>query len=389
VTRRVALAPTLAALAGGAPKRRPSVRALADFSGHADCNLASLMFAAGVDPDRLLARTDYAAPFGQSPFAFSRGLAFERSLAEGGYGPILELLRERMGFGIRDARVANLRDGYPPTAPGMALRANDTRGRFAEMLRGRPEAPNLIDGAVFAAMVGGVRAHFEADAVAARARGPIHVGEIKSFPLVDERADPEKLGAALDQAAMYILLSKQLVADLGGDPDLVSTDAMLITPRNVGLRATLSVKNVERRVARAERLLARVPTIADMAALAPAGASLAAIADRTTEEARRLDALDGLADRVGTTYVPGCLSTCGLARFCRKRAFAAGLPQLAGGQAARLLPGVRSLDRAVELAEGAPPGPTEVPVAAQLARAARLYDRQVARAHRPAAGSGA
>jgi hypothetical protein len=70
------------------------------------------MFAAGVDPDHLLVGTADAAPFGQSPFAFSRGLAFERSLAERGYGAILEILRDRMGFGIGDARIANLRDGF-------------------------------------------------------------------------------------------------------------------------------------------------------------------------------------------------------------------------------------------------------------------------------------
>lgn len=387
MTRRAALAPILTGLARGAPVRRPTVRALADFSGHADCNLASLMFAARVDPDRLLVGTADAVPFGQSPFAFGRGLGFERSLAERGYGAILDILRARMGFGIGDARIANLRDGYPTTVSGMAVRAHDTRARFAEMLRGRTEAPNLIDGAVFATIVGGVRAYFEADAVAARAHGPIHVGEIKSFPVVDERADPEKLGAALDQAAIYILLARQLVTDLGGDPDLVSTDAMLITPRNVGLRPTLSVKNVEQRVARAERLLACVPTIADVAASVPAGASFGAIAETTSEEGDRLHALHALADSVGTTYVPGCLSTCGLSRFCRMRAFAAGSPHLAGGQTVRLLPGVRSLARAAELAAGAPPGPGEGPVAGQLARAARLYDRHAGPAlHRVTGG---
>lgn len=388
MTTRPAPASTLAALAAGAPVRRPTVRTLADYSGHADCNLASLMFATGVDSDRLLVGTAHQAPFGQSPFAFGRGLAFERSLAEGGYGPILALLRDRMGFAVGDARVANLRDGYPPSRRGMALRAHDTRARFAEMLRDDPAAPNLIDGAVFAAAVGGVRAHFEADAVAARARGPIHVGEVKSFPVVDGRADPEKLAAALDQAAIYVLLARQLVDDLGGPPALVSSEAMLITPNNVGLRPTLSTKAVDQRVARAERLLARVPTAADVADLVPAGASFGTIADQSADPERRVEQLHAMADAVGTTYVPECLSTCGLARFCRVRAFAAGSPQLSGPQAVRLLPGVRSLERAAELADGAPARPAEAPVAAQLARAARLYARHTRPARARVAGGG-
>src|SRR5947209_8385037 len=90
----------LEALRGDAPLRPPTVRVLAAYSGHADCNLASLGFAAGVDYDKLLTGTHYAAPFGQSPFAFSRGLAFERLIAANGYGATLELLRTGMGFPV-------------------------------------------------------------------------------------------------------------------------------------------------------------------------------------------------------------------------------------------------------------------------------------------------
>jgi hypothetical protein len=254
------------------------------------------------------------------------------------------------------------------------------------MLRDDPGAPNLIDGAVFETSLGGVRAYFEADAVAARSRGPIRVGEVKSFPVVDDRADPEKLGAALDQASHYIVLARQVAADLGHDPAAILAEAMLITPRNVGLQPTLSIKDVAGRVRRVERLLARVPSLAGLAGLVPPGITFGAVADRRPEGLRRadlpdpdadrrLDALHALADRVGTTYAPSCVTTCGLGRFCRSRQFAAGSPHLAGSKVVRLLPGVHSLDRAANLGDGAVPGPTEGPVATQLARAARLYDR--------------
>src|SRR5438874_10367946 len=103
---------------GSAPKRAPNVRVLAGFSAHADCALAALGFAAGVDFDRLLTGTPYEAPFGMSPFAFARGTAFERALSEDGYGPVLALLRERMGFDVTDAKVVNLRAAYPQNREG-------------------------------------------------------------------------------------------------------------------------------------------------------------------------------------------------------------------------------------------------------------------------------
>jgi hypothetical protein len=383
------MAHTLAPLAAGAPTRSPTIRVLAAFASNADCNLASLGFAAGVDFDRLLKGTSYEAPFGQSPFAFSRGLNFERSLREGGYGSVFALLRESMGFEIADARVVSLREGYPPNRHGMIMRSRRTRALLDGMLREEVSAPNLIDGAVLATSVGGVRAYFEADALAARGRGPIHIGEVKSFPVVDDRGDPEKVGQALDQAAMYIHLVRNVASELGHDPTLISADAMLITPHNTGMRPTLSVKNVQPRVHRARVLLASVPSVADIAAFAPHGLSFGAIADQRPAGShgkqeldpradRRIDALHGLADGVGTTYRPLCLSTCGLARFCRERAFAGGSPNIAGAQMVRMLPGIHSLGRAADLAAGAPAAPTEAPAAAQLVRAARLYDTHTA-----------
>jgi hypothetical protein len=277
----------LTALRSDAPQRQPNVRVLAAFAEHADCNLASRGFALGVDFDQLLAGTDFAVPVGQSPFAFARGTRFEQSLREGGYGPLLDLLRRQMGFAVVDARVINLREGYPPSRYGMRLRAQATRRHIDAMLRDDPRAPNLIDGAVFETSLSGVRAYFEADAVAARSRGPIRVGEVKSFPVVDDRADPEKLGTALDQASHYIVLARQVAADLGHDPAAILAEAMLITPRNVGLQPTLSIKDVAGRVRRVERLLARVPSLAGLAGLVPRGITFGSVADRRPQDLRR------------------------------------------------------------------------------------------------------
>jgi hypothetical protein len=351
------------------------VRVLAAYAQHTDCNLATVGFSAGVDFDRLLAGTRLEAPFGQSPFAFRRGLAFEKILRADNYAATAAVLREEMRLASSGIRVVNLREPYAATPASMPLRARDTCEILERIIRGDPSAPDLVDGAVLSATIGERSAFFEADAVAARAGGQIRVAEVKSFPKVDGRVDADKLGAALDQVAIYILLAREEVLRLGGDPDrLVSDRAMLITPLNVSMTPTLSVQRVTNRIARIEKLLAGVPRVKDVVTSVPAGLSFGPVADRTADEKRRLDSLYVLADRVGTAYKPACLTTCGNAMFCRERAFQQGLPCVAGSSAVRLLPGIASLDRAEELTRGATPTQGEVPVADQLSRAGRLYD---------------
>src|SRR5579884_1261827 len=302
----------LDAIRGGAPRRSPNVRVLATYARHTGCNLATLGFAAGVDFDRLLAGTRFAAPFGQSPFAIGRGLSFERLLRAGHYAATLDLLRHLLAVPPDAARVLNLRQGYPPGPDHMPLRARDTAALLGRIVRGEPSAPHLIDGAVLSAAVGGRTAYFEADALAALARGEIRVAEVKSFPKVDDRVDPDKLGAALDQVAIYILLARAEVLRQGGDPErLVSDRALLITPRNVGLTPTLSEQRVEARVRRVARLLSAIPAAEDVAVAAPPKASFGPVANTAAAEDRRLEALHDLADRVGTAYEPSCLADCG------------------------------------------------------------------------------
>jgi hypothetical protein len=364
---------------GTAPRRSPTVRALAAYAQHTACNLATLGFTAGVDFDRLLVGTPFQAPFGQSPFAIQRGLAFEKMLRANDYALTLALLRGLLALPASGARVANLRQGYPTRPDRMPSRARDTTALLRAIVQGEPDAPHLIDGAVLTTLVGGTTAYFEADALAACAAGLLRVAEVKSFPRVDDRVDPDKLGEALDQVAFYIHLVRALIAQLGGDPQrLVPDRALLITPRNTGLTPTLSEQRVEARVGRARRLLDAIPTAADVAASVPRGVSFGPVADPTAPTRQRLEVLHDLADRVGTAYEPHCLSTCGNARFCRSRAFKDGSPCLSGPAALRLLPNVATLGRADELTHGAAPALEEAPAAALLERAGRLYDAATA-----------
>jgi hypothetical protein len=365
----------LAEIRGGAPSRSPNVRVLAGYSQHITCNLATLGFAAGVNFDRLLVKTRFQMPFGQSPFAIGRGLAFEKLLRADDYAAVRELFRALPGFPATGALVVNLREGYPKDGSAMPRRVEDTMKLLGKILRGEPTAPHLIDGAVLTAAIGGRTAYFEADALAAWAGAMIHASEVKSFPKVDERVDPDKLGAALDQVAIYILLTRDAVLKLGGDPErLVSDRALLLTPKNVGMTPTLSEQRVTRRIERTRKLLESIPDPADVVTSLPRGVSFGPVADTAAEERVRLDVLHELANRVGTCYEPSCLLTCGNAKFCRERAFRSGSVTVAGTGAAHLLPEVLTLDRAEELTHGAAPSPAEAPAAALLERAGRLYD---------------
>jgi len=314
-------------------------------------------------------------PFGASPYHFSRGESFEALVKKDRYGLLLALLRDQLGFAIADAKVVDLRSSYPKNRQGLRLRAHETKRLLGEIARQDPDAVNLIDGAVLSTMIGGTVAYFEADSLSARFGGQLYVGEIKSFPVVDGRGDPEKVGSALDQAAMYAHLTCATVTAVGGDPEIVARQALLITPKNVGLTPTMSIVPIAKRMARVEKLLAAAPDIDELVARVPPGAGFAAACEESGDEASRLAAINELLDNVGNHYTPACLQSCGLARICRERAFAAGDPTVVGPKLIRTLPGVANLRRAEELSTGAPPSPPERAAAEQLARARRVYDR--------------
>lgn len=341
------------------------------------CGVAVLGFGLGVNLDRVLEGTSLAAPFGQSQFAFARGAQFETHLIRNGCAVLLRALRDDLGFSLSEANILDLRQLHAPSLAGLRDCAHKTKQIVARIVHGRPGAPNLIIGAVFEATIAGITAYLEADAVAARDVGgaTIYTGEIKSFPIVDGRVAKEKLGKAADQVAVYQLLLRSVVKEVGGDAALVSQDALIVTPVNTGFHPKISTVNVEPRVRRAEELLAATAPVDHLAGAVPKGVSFGAVANTATTEIERLRALDRLAGRVGTHFCSSCLPNCGLARYCRQRTHAADDPALAGETVVRLMPGVRTMTEARKFSTGATcPQELEV-VADSLAAARRLYER--------------
>jgi len=363
---------------GRAPTIRANVRRLAAFANVHSCPTAAVAFAARIDTNRILAGTTAEMPYGQSPFAIGRGIAFEALLRQHGHAELRRVLTEGLGVDFSIAAIENLREGYEPNRTGLTLRASVTRSRMAEIIAAPPE-PIVLDGAVLRADIGGLPAFFEADEMAIGVGGEIIVGENKSWPVVDGRpTDEEALGAALDQAATYVLLGRRTLGHAGVDPARVSDNVVLVTPRNTGLAPVLHRQAVTSRVRRVERLLGAVPSVTDIAASTPASVTFDQVADVTLPEEARLEAFGDVTERLGRVYEPAsCLTSCGFAWACRQCVFAAGDPAVAGGPVVRALPGIASLRRAAELGRGAPPSPAEAPAAAPVARAGRLYDEAI------------
>jgi hypothetical protein len=361
---------------GSAPEKRPSVRVLSAATAHNDCNFAMLGLAARVNFDKLCDGTAFQAAFGQDPQAFQRGQIFEQRVKENGYAELIRLLRDKAGFPLKDVRTEDLRSRTPPNTDGLRQRANETRRLLRKIARNANDAPNVIDGAVLSCRIAGQVAYYETDSLAAAAGGKLHVVEVKSFPITDGRCESEKLGGACDQAAWYSLLTRLALIEEGLPPDALSELGFIILPEGVGLRPTLLQQDLVARIRRAEKLLAKTPDPREILSLLPAGMRFP---DQTLDPQARVDALERMLDRVGTTYRPSCLRDCGMARLCRNRANELGLASVTGGLVVRELPGVPTLSRAAELAGSASPAIGELHVARALKTAAAVFDRATKR----------
>lgn len=365
-------------LAKGARRSSTNARALAAMADNPACHARRVLDAAGVDKTSLAKAVGKAPPAEQSPFAIVRGTRFEEDVKADGYKVIVDLLREN-SFPVGEVRYRNLREELP-IKPGMAKiardkilarRAEETRKIAVDMAREAPRALQLIDGGALQWNYGGVTARLEADGIAWRLGGRLHVIEIKSFPIVDGQADPDKVGSAARQAAVYVAALRDLLEGEGLDPGIVSTRILLVCPKNTSLFPTARVIDVERQVRALRRMLANRESIAEIIDRLEGGASLD-MAGLDVKSARAR--LDGVLDAAGTNYVPGCLGSCSLAYHCRERARVAGDPACLGQSVRASLGAVQSLPRVIELARGASPAKGEEDVASLLVQARRFLE---------------
>lgn len=364
----------LARIRGSEPPRRHNARTIAALTSNPGCARRAVLDAAGVDKERLADRVGFPAAFGQSRFAIVRGNAFERQVKADGCVELLRLLRDLLGLDLGDATYTDL--GADDSGEGLDARHRVAKARLVDGPAGSDGANGeLFDHPLLRLEVAGQEVYLEPDLVAFQHGGAYHVVEIKSFPVIDGQADGEKVAAAAVQAAVYVLALRRLL----GRDDAVSHEVVLVCPKdfsNVPIAVRLDVRRqlivLEHQLARLTRidtLLDALPDdlAFDLGQAGPGGGGSPMMA---------ADALTAALGRVSARYVPGCLSACELAFYCRGEA--AGHTAALGIGVREELGGVGTVAEALGLAHGtAVPAADQAEAAAMLRTTARVYAEAV------------
>lgn len=369
-------------LRGAFPKKAFDARRIAATLEQPGCDRRLTLDAAHVHLNRL-AEVLGAPPARQSPFALTRGNAFERQVMDSGMAGLVSVLRAELGMSIAEVRQIDLSAEQVAATFGKAtnaLRLSLTRQRLTDMLTGDPAAANLIRHPLLAVNVAGLIQHVEADVMALVHGGRLHIVEIKSYQAIDGRPDPGKVAETALQSAVYVLAIQDLVQDLGFPVTIVSTEVLLVIPANFSFTPVGYRMDVRSRVRRLRRQLASLPLAATIADDLPAELVLPAAPGRAAPPAHREEArrqATEVVSAISPLFGDGC-PTCPLFRFCRDEARTSGSVAALGGAISADLGDVGTVDVALALARGerAPASPAEAAVAETLGRAMRaVVDR--------------
>ncbi|HTJ68927.1 MAG TPA: hypothetical protein VL551_15440 [Actinospica sp.] len=382
----------LDALRGPVAPRSHDARTIAALTVNPGCSRRAVLDAAGVDKRKLSERIGFPARYGQSPFAITRGLAFEKQVKADGCAALIELLRgEPLHFDVPEHEYVDLgvepdADPAAPVSVDRAARYERTRQLFARVAAGEAL---LADHPLLRLDVGGRTAYVEPDVVALSARpagasagmpARLYVAEVKSFAVIDGQADPAKVGAAATQAAVYVLALRKLFAELDVDPRIVADDVLLICPKDFANQPSAHLLDVRRQIAAVERQLARLPRIGALIAdLDPAVDFDLAVDPPETKgepgrEHRNAAELTKSLTMIEARYAPECVTNCEMAFHCRSEARAAGAADALGRSVRDSLGGIDSLAEAIAVADGAAATAERQEAARLLRAAARAYE---------------
>lgn len=359
-------------LRGRVAPRRHNARTIAALTGNPGCARRAVLDAAGVDKQRLGEATGFPARFGQSRFAITRGNAFEAYVKSDGAAQLRRLLGELLGADVGGVGYLDLGADRPADDADRA--ENATRQHRSAQLLAAAVADRdgmLFDHPLLGLDVAGQRVHLEPDLVAFQLGGRYHVIEIKSFPVIDGQGDPGKVSAAATQAAVYVLALRELLADAGHDPAIVSADVVLVCPRDFSFEPVAALIDVRRQLLVLRRQLARLARIDAVLARLPEGLSVDLALDDAGRPIRSPAELTAALSAIEARYAPDCLSTCELAAFCREEA--TGGTAALGRPVREELGGIDEVATALALArDELIPDAEQAEAAALLRRAAQL-----------------
>jgi hypothetical protein len=307
--------------------------------------------------------------FGQSPFALGQGNRFERRVKADNYALLVEVLRRDVEYDLPD-ELKTLPTTGAGAAPGQAAldaRVQQTKDALARIAAGDADAPNVIDHGVTILHVGDTKIYLEQDALAFKLGNKIQICEIKGFPIVDGSAEPEKVGAAARQSAVYLASLQDTLEELGADPDLVSHDVVLICTRNYGIQPTAHMVNVTRELRALRRQLQRKDRVADLLQDLTVDELLVKLSELKEDDLESRAQV--LVSSLPTNFVPRCISDCDMARVCRSESESSGDPGRLGSEVDNLVAGIGDIRIARDIAEGADPPENGVEVGIVLRRA--------------------
>lgn len=360
------IADRLAELRGPLPPRHHDARTIAALTANPGCARRAVLDAAGVDKRALAERIGFGPRFGQSPFAISRGNAFERLVKADGGATLLALLRDELGLAVGEPGDAaddesggesDADDRWVDLGEGdREQRYRRTRELVAAVAQDPAARAPLTDHPLLKLDVGGRAAYVEPDLVAVRARTGEqpprwYLAEIKSFAVIDGRADPVKVADAATQAAVYVLAFQALLADLGLPVEQVATEVVLICPKDFTNTPMAALVDVRRQLAAVRRQLDRLPGIGDLLSTLDAGLTFDLSKDADGEPARDPAELGKAVATIEARYAPECVSRCDMAFYCRDEARTAGCTDLLGRAVRDALGGIGSVRQALALSE--------------------------------------
>ncbi|MEV0594928.1 hypothetical protein [Nonomuraea cavernae] len=357
----------LDALRGTTPQQPHDARAIAALAANPGCTRRALMDGAGIDKDAAARHLGFPAPFGQSPFAITRGNVFEALVKADGCAELLRMLREVLGLPIAEVAYHDVEN------VGAHLRHTHTRTLFDRAARDGLDAGTVYDHPLLSLEIAGHTAYLEPDVVAFQVGGRFHIVEIKSFAVIDGQADPAAVAAAARQAAVYVLALRRLLEELGHDPLRVAHDVVLVCPENFANRPVATLVDVRRQLAVLRRQLSRMTGLDRLVAELPGDLSFDLLPGEDGLPTRPAAELADALRRATARYAPDCLSTCDLCFFCRDEARQEGASDLLGRQVRDELGGVASVAEALGLADGTrDPAEGQEEIARLLRNAERL-----------------
>ena len=359
----------LSRIRGDVPPRAHNARTIAALTSNPGCARRAIMDAAGIDKPRLASYIGFPAPFGQSQFAITRGNAFEAQVKANGCAELLRLLREQLGLPIPEVSYDDLEEVGGQRS--QHLRHARTHNLLTRAVRAGDDAGTLFDHPLLRLEVGGRPVYLEPDLIAFQLGGRFHVVEIKSFAVIDGQADGDKVAAAAIQSAVYVLAMRQLLAELGTGPEVVSHEVVLVCPENFSNRPVATRLDVRKQLTVLRRQLSRLDRIDSLIGLQPPGLTFDLELDQAGLPHRPAAKLADDVRTVPARYMPECLASCEMCFFCRDEA--SGQTAALGRAAADELGAVQSVRMVLGLADGTiTPADDQAEAAALLREAARL-----------------